>query len=360
MTNNVCRVCGKENCSFIKFFSQSAQQHTQNKAPAPAAKTQIVLVDLNPQVFLALKEAFKGQDDVVVKHASIIDQKTDAWVTPTNSKGNMSGGVDAAIKNSLGAFIEKDLKNQINGLFGGNFPIGRAINIRTNNVTNPKFVVATPTMVGESDDVSRTKNAALACAAVFQAIYSLRDLVGNVESIAIPGLGSGTGKMSPEKCAKLMLAGYLLFKDQRFASADEMEVALYALLEKMDVLAPSKPQPISPAEKAAIDTTLSQTKQTMYINASQLGLRLTPKQKLTLKALNDLTSPLGTTATARPVHVALRVKETSFVKSNLFHTDPSEWARDKLKRLVLQGLVTRVSHGRYGLTEVGRQVVQKI
>lgn len=349
-----CNVCGKENCEF-----QAKYMNKEKELAQPLQQTTIVLVDLNPKVVEAFTEAFKDQTDVQVKCASITDQKTDAWVTPTNSKGNMSGGVDAAIKNNLGVYIENSLKTQISSIFGGSFPVGRAINVRTNSVTNPKFVIATPTMVGESDDVSRTKNAALACAAVFQAIYSLRDLVGTVNSIAIPGLGSGTGKMSPEKCAKLMFAGYLLFKGQRYSTFEDMEKALYALLEKMNVLTPEKPSvKTTLAEEPSIVDLIAETDVTNEVITTKLGL--TQKQKLTLKALNDLTSLVGDNSTARSGHIGLRVKELSAVTSKVLQRDPGEWASDKLKRLVTRGLVKRVKKGRYSLTDAGREAIKSL
>jgi hypothetical protein len=69
----------------------------------------------------------------------------------------------------------------------------------------------------------RTKNTALACAAAFQAIYYAEGEKGAaIDSVALPGLGSGTGKTPPFVCAELMLIGYKLFQRKRYESFDEM------------------------------------------------------------------------------------------------------------------------------------------
>ena len=54
----------------------------------------VVLVDVNFEVVRAWRTAFAADPDVEVVHGSILDQDVDAWVTPTNSRGRMDGGVD--------------------------------------------------------------------------------------------------------------------------------------------------------------------------------------------------------------------------------------------------------------------------
>jgi len=109
--------------------------------------------------------------------------------------------------------------------------------------------VATPSMVGESDNLERTKNTALACAAAFQALYYAEDKHGAViNSVSIPGLGSGTGRVPPFLCAQLMYIGYTLFRRKRYDSFDEMLTHLNTELENIGQLGASKagPQPIEP------------------------------------------------------------------------------------------------------------------
>ena len=183
------------------------------------------MVDTNPQVVEAWKKVFKDHPEVQCIHGNILDQKVDAWVTPTNSKGHMSGGVDYAIKNRLGEGIEEDIQTIIGALYGGTLPVGKAVIVPagTHSHEFPRYVVATPSMVGESDNLVRTKNTALACAAAFQALYYAEEKKGAaIDSIAVPGLGAGTGKTPPTVCAELMLIGYKLFQRKRYEDFDEM------------------------------------------------------------------------------------------------------------------------------------------
>jgi O-acetyl-ADP-ribose deacetylase (regulator of RNase III) len=195
----------------------------------------ILIVDINPDVVEACREAFSEFPQIEFVHGSMLEQHTDVWVTPTNSKGNMSGGLDAAIRNHLGEHIQMAVRAEIANNFNGHLPVGRAICIDT-KTRPPRYLVSTPTMEGESDDLRRTKNTALACAAAFQAIYQANDLFGEpIDSIAIPGLGAGTGKVEPAKCANLLLVGYKLFRRKRFASFEEMLSALNEELVAADM-----------------------------------------------------------------------------------------------------------------------------
>jgi O-acetyl-ADP-ribose deacetylase (regulator of RNase III) len=197
---------------------------------------QIQLVDRNINIVNAWKKAFEGEPNVEITHGDITDSDADVLVTPTNSRGNMSGGVDAAIKAQYGSHIEARLKQQIVEKYEGKMPVGHAVLIST-DLMEPRFVVAAPTMEGESDDLRRTKNTALACAAAFQAIHTVSATLGDDTKVAIPGLGAGTGQVSPETCAELMKIGYVLFRRQRYPNFEEMLKAL-----NQELLETGKPQ----------------------------------------------------------------------------------------------------------------------
>ena len=75
----------------------------------------------------AWRQVFANLGEVTIVRGSILDQKTDAWVSPTNAHGNMNGGVDAVIKGQLGAGIEKKVQKQITNQFDGSLPVGAAV-----------------------------------------------------------------------------------------------------------------------------------------------------------------------------------------------------------------------------------------
>src|SRR5947209_16630626 len=92
---------------------------------------QVVLVDINPKMVKAWRDVFEDEPDVTIVHGSMLDQDVDAWVSPTNSQGNMDGGLDAVIKGRLGAKVEARLKQEIARTYGGLLPLGHATCVET-------------------------------------------------------------------------------------------------------------------------------------------------------------------------------------------------------------------------------------
>jgi len=190
----------------------------------------VVLVDINPKMIKAWKETFEENPEVEILQGSMLEQKVSAFVSPTNSRGSMDGGLDGVIKNHFGAAIEGRVQAKIGQLYGGQMPVGHATVVPTGKDL-PKYLISTPTMVGSSDDVSDTMNVALACAAAFQAVHiQNNEDPGSIRSVALPGLGANTGKVPVEICADLMWSGYNLFRRRWFADFAEMREALEAEL----------------------------------------------------------------------------------------------------------------------------------
>lgn len=187
---------------------------------------EVTLVDVNPKMVTAWRHSFEENPEVRIVSGSMLAQDVDAWVTPTNARGNMDGGLDAVIKKELGGQIEARVKQEIHGRFGALMPVGHATIVESGR-SRPRYLISTPTMVGSSDDISDTMNVALACAAAFQAVHVQNARgAGWIRSVALPGLGANTGKVPVEICADLMWTGYSLFRRREFASFAEMRAAL--------------------------------------------------------------------------------------------------------------------------------------
>ncbi|WP_420082280.1 macro domain-containing protein [Streptomyces sp. JL4002] len=145
----------------------------------------------------------------------------DAWVSPTNSRGRIDGGVDAVTKRHLGAGIQLRVQRAIRDRFAGNLPVGSAVCVPSGAV-HPNFLISTPTMVESSQNVRETLNVALACAAAFQAVHQQNTAApGSVRSVALVGMGARTGRVPARVCANLMWTGYTLFGDHRFEDYDD-------------------------------------------------------------------------------------------------------------------------------------------
>jgi Predicted phosphatase homologous to the C-terminal domain of histone macroH2A1 len=194
----------------------------------------VVLTDINPEVVQAWRSAFADNPEVEICQGSILDQRVDAWVSPTNSRGRMDGGVDAVIRQHLGAGIQLRVQRAIRDQFGGSLPVGSAVCVPS-GAANPRFLISTPTMVRSAQDVSATLNVALACAAAFQAIH-LRNATepGSIRSVALVGMGAATGRVPARVCANLMWSGYTLFQDYRFRDYDELRQTVCAQLDDIE------------------------------------------------------------------------------------------------------------------------------
>ena len=194
----------------------------------------LTLVDLNPKMIDAWLGVFDGEPNVEVVRGSLLDEHVDAWIAPTNARAQMNGGLDAAIRAELGAGIQARVRRSVQSEHGDFIPVGRATCVRTGR-SAPAWLVSTPTMVGAADEVSSTKHVALACGAALQAVCLLnRAMPGSVRSVAMPGLGAGTGRVPHAVCAELMWAAYQLFSSQLFHTFDDMRAALEYELGELD------------------------------------------------------------------------------------------------------------------------------
>jgi O-acetyl-ADP-ribose deacetylase (regulator of RNase III) len=203
----------------------------------------VILVDINPRMVDAWRNTFEENPEVEVVHGSMLEQKASAWVSPTNSRGSMDGGLDAIIKKHFGQKIETRLQHEIGRLYGGFLPVGHAVCVPT-EWPQPRFLISTPTMHASSEDVSDTLNVALACAAAFQAVHQQNAREpGSIRSVALPGLGANTGKVPVEICADLMWTGYQLFLDREFTDFNELRAALQEQLGDLGPTSSPKPSP---------------------------------------------------------------------------------------------------------------------
>ncbi|GAA4957735.1 hypothetical protein GCM10023205_20200 [Yinghuangia aomiensis] len=205
---------------------------TSNHVTSPPLK--VVLADINGDVVEAWRAAFADEPGIEIRKGSILDQHVDAWVSPTNSRGRMDGGLDAVVKRHLGAGIQLRVQRAIRDRFAGTLPIGSAVCVSSGAV-NPKYLISTPTMETSAQNVSETLNVALACAAAFQAIHQQNAASpGSITSVALVGMGAHTGRVPARVCANLMWTGYTLFNDYRFADYDDLRTTILSQLDDLE------------------------------------------------------------------------------------------------------------------------------
>ncbi|RST08207.1 Appr-1-p processing protein [Streptomyces sp. WAC07149] len=211
----------------------------------------VVLTDVNADVVESWRAAFADTSGIEIRRGSILDEDVDAWVSPTNSRGRMDGGVDAAVKRFLGAGIQLRVQRAIRDGFAGSLPVGSAVCVPSGAVT-PRFLISTPTMETSSQNVSQTLNVALACAAAFQAVHRQNDeKPGSIRSVALVGMGARTGRVPARVCANLMWTGYTLFNDHRFEDYDDLRATITAQLDDIESAPAGKRVRITPPKRAA-------------------------------------------------------------------------------------------------------------
>ncbi|MEV8465052.1 MULTISPECIES: ADP-ribosyltransferase domain-containing protein [Streptomyces] len=227
----------------------------------------VVLTDVNESVVEAWRAAFADTPGIEIRKGSILDEDVDAWVTPTNSRGRMDGGVDAVIKRYLGSGIQVRVQRAIRDRFAGSLPVGSAVCVPS-GATVPRYLISTPTMVRSSQNVSATLNVALACAAAFQAVHRQnRKKPGSIRSVALVGLGAQTGQVPARVCANLMWTGYTLFHDHWFEDDDELRSTIISQLhgienapvdQRVRIVPPTpvapEPETAAPAPSAALSS----------------------------------------------------------------------------------------------------------
>jgi O-acetyl-ADP-ribose deacetylase (regulator of RNase III) len=147
-------------------------------------------------------------DFVTVHHGSILDIACDAVVSPANSFGFMDGGIDALYLRHFGVEIEARVRQQIATHYGGELLVGQADIVETGNASTP-FLITAPTMRVPMV-LTDTVNPYLAARAVFRlwqaGVFLSGRLTGekvsaHVQTIAIPGLGTGVGRVGASTCA---------------------------------------------------------------------------------------------------------------------------------------------------------------
>lgn len=160
----------------------------------------VYLRDAHPELIAFWKKYFHAFD-VDIAYADIMDVKADAIVSPANSFGFMNGGIDLLYRERFGKDVEKLVMKNIDLHFYGELPVGQAFSVPLRKQTFKHLIIA-PTMRLPCN-VDNTLNPYLSFRA---ALLRAKDL--GVESIACPGMGTGTGNACLEMVARQMFLAY--------------------------------------------------------------------------------------------------------------------------------------------------------
>lgn len=141
-----------------------------------------------------------GGHTVEVTRGDIVALAVAAVVSPANSHGIMRGGVDLAYTRHFGPGVEAAVRAKIARIHGDLLPVGDALAVPTGDAVIPYLVSAptmeTPRRLSGPEPVLAATRAAVRCA-----------LAEGYESLAFPGMGTGTGGLGADTAARAMLQG---------------------------------------------------------------------------------------------------------------------------------------------------------
>jgi len=203
--------------SLIK--QQQNKEHVQEIPDPDVPPLTLILVSFEDALHRAWQIHFNGVPNVQFHQGDILKVKCDAVVSPANCFGYMDGGIDQAYMNHFGDSIQTSVQSIISTYHNGIMKIGNAEVVTTNNKDIP-FLIATPTMLTPDALHSSTINPYLAARAMlslwksgtFRAIlpYDIRGkpVSSRIQTIAIPGMGTGIGRVPPNTCAHQVRIAY--------------------------------------------------------------------------------------------------------------------------------------------------------
>ncbi|MFA5186495.1 MAG: macro domain-containing protein [Patescibacteria group bacterium] len=173
----------------------------------------VIVSDIERRVLEAVRREFEDNAGFGFHPGSILDVECDAVVSPANSFGFMDGGIDLVYSERFGWDLQKRLQEIIRQRHHGELLVGDAAIVETGDKRIP-YLIAAPTMRVPSN-IEETVNVYLATRAVFLLLEygrleddrAVKDVI---ETIAMPGMGTGIGRVSPRVCARQMKEAYLV------------------------------------------------------------------------------------------------------------------------------------------------------
>ena len=173
----------------------------------------LVLASIEDSLTQAWRKYCGDLEFVDIHEGSILEVKCDAVVSPANSFGFMDGGIDLRYMHYFSGDIQTRVRRQILDCHAGELIVGNADIVETDDDRIP-FMILAPTMrvpMVLRDSV----NAYLAARAILLLVKDGNFLAGPyqgdrvadfVSTIAVPGLGTGVGRLGHETCAKQVRA----------------------------------------------------------------------------------------------------------------------------------------------------------
>ncbi len=174
----------------------------------PPDTLKLSLCDTNSDVVDSWLWAFRDVDAVEILEGSLILCDGDTLVSPANSFADMGGGVDKVIDDYFGGAAQEKAAACFREAFFGELPVGMALAIPMPSGKRFRHLICSPTM-RIPGEISGTINVYLAMRAILVVAHRHNQRsAGQIQHIAMPGLGTGVGGMDPGIAAEQMRKAY--------------------------------------------------------------------------------------------------------------------------------------------------------
>jgi O-acetyl-ADP-ribose deacetylase (regulator of RNase III) len=187
------------------------------------------LRDTNPELIKAWQAFFGRNAKVDITEGSVFDLDVSVLVIPANSFGIMDDGLGSQVNKLTDGKLESRVRKLIQDKHAGELPVGCAEMITT-NLDKPKLAIIAPTMRVPIRMTNANVNSYMATRAAFRTLAAFirqdrEDHGGEskIESVALVGMGTGTGKTAPAVAAFQMYEAYcqiVLGQEPNFATVE--------------------------------------------------------------------------------------------------------------------------------------------
>jgi O-acetyl-ADP-ribose deacetylase (regulator of RNase III) len=202
-------------CHAVEVTAESGTHASRRSIDEPISprRPELVLCAVDEPLADAWNSVLDTVDGPVRVHrGSVLDVMAQAVVSPANSFGWMRGGIDAVYARAFPE-VEANVRSTVLALHGGELPIGESVIVPTGE-SAPAWLISAPTMREAGEQLPpETVHPYLAARAVFLQWRDGRLESGvrvrqAVDTIAMPGLGTGAGGVAPRTCAKQVAAAW--------------------------------------------------------------------------------------------------------------------------------------------------------
>lgn len=179
-------------------------------------EVKVTLCDKNEAVVTAWERRFEKSPEVEITTGDIFACGSDAIVLPGNSYGYLDRGLEFQASEIFGFTLQDLLRKTIRETCDGELLVGQGFVVPCEGLDGGegacKYLVYV-SACRTPRSIEGTLNAYLATRGAFLAISEAG--AGKIESVALPGIGTGESGMPPEICARQMRYAYNIFSGRK-------------------------------------------------------------------------------------------------------------------------------------------------